>query len=889
MKIRDIQYEKASRKDFAKVGDFIEMPNLIKVQKDSYDWFIKEGLGEVLKDISPIEDYSGNLVLEFFDYYMEDKTKYSIEEAKERDATYSTRLHVKVRLINRETGEIKEQEIYLGDFPLMTDSGTFIINGAERVVVSQLVRSPGCYYAEVFDTKTGKRTYTSTVMPLRGAWLEYETDGNDIFYVRVDRTRKVPITTLLRAIGLVTDDQIRDLFGNEELIEATIAKDPIKTQEEALIEIYKKLRPGELPTVEAARSLFDGLFYDNRRYDLAKVGRYKFDQKLSLATRITGKVAAKDIMDGETGEIFVQAGEVITEETAHDIQNSGINIVELTVGEHTVKVIGNGTVDIHKVLPTLDLAELNIKENVNYQILKSIIDTTEEKDLVKVIGERIDELVPKHITTEDMIASISYLLNLAHGVGNVDDIDHLANRRIRCVGELLQNQFRIGLTRLERVVRERMTIQDLDVVTPQTLINTKPITSSIREFFGSSQLSQFMDQTNPLSELTHKRRISALGPGGLTRERAGFEVRDVHYTHYGRLCPIESPEGPNIGLISALSSFATINEYGFIETPYRKIDPETHRATDIVEYMSADVEDNYIIAQASEPMDENGEFINDRIRVRYRNEIIEVDKDKVQYIDVSPKQLVSVAAAMIPFLEHDDAKRSLMGANMQRQAVPLMTTERPIVATGIEYRAAKDSGILILAEDDGVIQKVTGDAITVKYNNGKTVVHKLRKFKRTNGGTCINQRPIVKKGEIVKKGDAIADGPSTKDGEMSLGKNCLVAFSTWEGYNYEDAILLNERLVKEDVFTSIHIEEYDCECRDTKLGPEEITRDIPNVGDDVLKDLDENGIIRIGAEVRPGDILVGKVTPKGETELTAEERLLRAIFGEKAREVRDTS
>ena len=889
MKIRDIQYEKASRKDFAKVGDFIEMPNLIKVQKDSYDWFIKEGLGEVLKDISPIEDYSGNLVLEFFDYYMEDKTKYSIEEAKERDATYSTRLHVKVRLINRETGEIKEQEIYLGDFPLMTDSGTFIINGAERVVVSQLVRSPGCYYAEVFDTKTGKRTYTSTVMPLRGAWLEYETDGNDIFYVRVDRTRKVPITTLLRAIGLVTDDQIRDLFGNEELIEATIAKDPIKTQEEALIEIYKKLRPGELPTVEAARSLFDGLFYDNRRYDLAKVGRYKFDQKLSLATRITGKVAAKDIMDGETGEIFVQAGEVITEDAAHDIQNSGINIVELTVGEHTVKVIGNGTVDIHKVLPTLDLAELNIKENVNYQILKSIIDTTEEKDLVKVIGERIDELVPKHITTEDMIASISYLLNLAHGVGNVDDIDHLANRRIRCVGELLQNQFRIGLTRLERVVRERMTIQDLDVVTPQTLINTKPITSSIREFFGSSQLSQFMDQTNPLSELTHKRRISALGPGGLTRERAGFEVRDVHYTHYGRLCPIESPEGPNIGLISALSSFANINEYGFIETPYRKIDPETHRATDIVEYMSADVEDNYIIAQASEPMDENGEFINDRIRVRYRNEIIEVDKDKVQYIDVSPKQLVSVAAAMIPFLEHDDAKRSLMGANMQRQAVPLMTTERPIVATGIEYRAAKDSGILILAEDDGVIQKVTGDAITVKYNNGKTVVHKLRKFKRTNGGTCINQRPIVKKGEIVKKGDAIADGPSTKDGEMSLGKNCLVAFSTWEGYNYEDAILLNERLVKEDVFTSIHIEEYDCECRDTKLGPEEITRDIPNVGDDVLKDLDENGIIRIGAEVRPGDILVGKVTPKGETELTAEERLLRAIFGEKAREVRDTS
>jgi len=890
LKITDVQHEKVSRKDFSKVGDFIEMPNLIKVQKDSYDWFVKEGLGEVLRDISPIEDYSGNLVLEFFDYYMEDKTKYSVEEAKERDATYSTRLHVKVRLINRETGEIKEQEIFLGDFPLMTDSGTFIINGAERVVVSQLVRSPGCYYAEEFDTKTGKKTFTSTVMPLRGAWLEYETDGNDVFYVRVDRTRKVPITTLLRAIGVVTDDQIIDLFGNEKLLTTTIEKDPIKTQDEALIEIYKKLRPGELPTVEAARNLFDGLFYDNRRYDLAKVGRYKYNQKLNLATRITYKVAAKDIVNSETGEVFVQAGEVISKEIAEDIQNSGINIVEIKAGENTtVKVIGNGTVDIHKVLPDVDLSELNIKELVNYEVLQDIIEKTDKKDLVKEISKRIDELLPKHITTEDMIASISYLLNLDHGIGEIDDIDHLSNRRIRCVGELLQNQFRIGLTRLERVVRERMTIQDLDVVTPQTLINTKPITSSIREFFGSSQLSQFMDQTNPLSELTHKRRISALGPGGLTRERAGFEVRDVHYTHYGRLCPIESPEGPNIGLISALSTFARINEYGFIETPYRKIDPETHRATDEVEYMSADVEDNYIIAQASEPMDKDGRFINERVRVRHQNEIIEVDRDKVQYMDVSPKQLVSVAAAMIPFLEHDDAKRALMGANMQRQAVPLMTTEEPIVATGIEYRAAKDSGILVLAEDDGTIEKVTGDAITVKYKNGKTVVHKLRKFKRTNGGTCINQRPIVKKGEIVKKGQTIADGPSTKNGEMALGKNCLVAFSTWEGYNYEDAILLNERLVKEDVFTSIHIEEYDCECRDTKLGPEEITRDIPNVGDDALKDLDENGIIRIGAEVRPGDILVGKVTPKGETELTAEERLLRAIFGEKAREVRDTS
>ena len=889
MKIREINHEKSSRKDFAKVGDFIEMPNLIKVQKDSYDYFIKEGLGEVLKDISPIEDYSGNLVLEFFDYYMEDKTKYSVEEAKERDATYSARLHVKVRLINRETGEIKEQEIYLGDFPLMTDSGTFIINGAERVVVSQLVRSPGCYYGEEFDTKTGKKTYTSTVMPLRGAWLEYETDGNDIFWVRVDRTRKVPITTLLRAIGLATDSQMFDFFGDEEMLKATLNKDTIKDQDEALIEIYKKLRPGELPTVDAARNLFNGLFFDNKRYDLAKVGRYKYNQKLSLASRIKGKIVAEDVIDNETGEVFVNAGETITEEVAEDIQNAGINTVDIMFMDKKIRIIGNGTVDIHKVLPKLDLSNLHIKELVNYNVLQNIIENTDKKELAKIIEERMEELVPKHITTEDMLASINFLFNLSHGLGGPDDIDHLANRRIRCVGELLQNQFRIGLTRLERVVRERMTIQDLDVVTPQTLINTKPITSAIREFFGSSQLSQFMDQTNPLSELTHKRRISALGPGGLTRERAGFEVRDVHYTHYGRLCPIESPEGPNIGLISALSSFAQINEYGFIETPYRKVDPKTHKLTDEVEYMSADVEDNYIIAQASEPVDKNGKFVNKRIRVRRKNDIIEVDSDKVQYVDVSPKQLVSVAAAMIPFLEHDDAKRALMGANMQRQAVPLMTTESPIVGTGIEYRAAKDSGILVLAEDDGVIEKVTGSSITVKYKNGKTVVHKLRKFKRTNGGTCINQKPIVKKGEKVKKGDAIADGPATSNGEMALGKNVLVAFSTWEGYNYEDAILINERLVKEDTFTSIHIEEYDCECRDTKLGAEEITRDIPNIGDDSLKDLDENGIIRIGAEVRPGDILVGKVTPKGETELTAEERLLRAIFGEKAREVRDTS
>ena len=889
MEIKDVKFGRTTRKDFSKVGDFIEMPNLIKVQKDSYDWFIEEGLGEVLKDISPIIDYSGNLVLEFFDYYMEEKTKYTEEEAKERDATYSTRLHVKVRLINRESGEIKEQEIYLGDFPLMTESGTFIINGAERVVVSQLVRSPGCYYDEIFDTKTGKKTYTSTIMPLRGAWLEYETDGNDIFWVRVDRTRKVPVTTLLRAIGIATDSQIIDLFGEEEMLKATINKDTIKDQDEALIEIYKKLRPGELPTVEAARTLFDGMFFDNRRYDLAKVGRYKFNQKLSLAARITGHIAYNDIMDQETGEVFVNAGEIISEEVAEQIQNSGINIVDLKLNDKKVRVIGNGTVNIYKALPTVDLSKVHFKDEVNYVVLQNILANTSEEDLPKVLQERYDELVPKHITTEDIIASISMLLNIYHGLGTVDDIDHLANRRIRCVGELLQNQFRIGLARLERVVRERMTIQDLDVVTPQTLINPKPIVAAIREFFGSSQLSQFMDQTNPLSELTHKRRISALGPGGLSRERAGFEVRDVHYTHYGRLCPVESPEGPNIGLISALSSFASINEYGFIETPYRKIDPETHKVTDIVENMSADVEDKYYIAQASEPLNEDGTFVHDRIRVRHQNEILEVEKDKVQYIDVSPKQLVSIAAAMIPFLEHDDAKRALMGSNMQRQAVPLMITDSPMIGTGIEYRAAKDSGILVLAEDDGVVQKVTSDSITMKYNNGKTVTHRLRKFKRTNGGTCINQKPIVRKGEVVKKGDSIADGPSTQNGEMALGKNVLIAFSTWEGYNYEDAVLLSERLVKEDVFTSIHIEEYECECRDTKLGPEEITRDIPNIGDDGLKDLDENGIIRIGAEVRPGDILVGKVTPKGETELTAEERLLRAIFGEKAREVRDTS
>ena len=888
MKLKEVKHEKCTRKTFSKIGDYIEMPNLIQVQKDSYNWFIEEGLGEVLKDISPIVDYSGNLVLEFLDYHMEEKTKYSIEEAKERDATYSSRLHVKVRLINKETGEIKEQEIFLGEFPLMTDSATFIINGAERVIVSQLVRSPSCYYASDFD-KTGKKIYTSTVMPIRGAWLEYETDSNDIFYVRVDRTRKLPVTSLLRSIGIITDDQILELFGNDPKIKATLDKDPVKTQAEALIEIYKKLRPGELPTADAARNLFNGLFFDNRRYDLAKVGRYKFNKKLRLATRIAGQVAYEDIVDPQTGEVLVEKGNVISEEVAEEIQNSGINIVDVNVNDAKVRIIGNGVVNIHKVLPNVNLSDLHFKEDVNYNVLKSIIDTTPEEKLHDVLKERYKELVPLTITTEDMIASISYLLNLDYGIGQIDDIDHLGNRRIRCVGELLQNQFRIGLTRLERVVRERMTIQDLDSVTPQTLINTKPITSSIREFFGSSQLSQFMDQTNPLSELTHKRRISALGPGGLSRERAGFEVRDIHYTHYGRLCPVESPEGPNIGLISALSSFAMIDEYGFVETPYRKVDKETGKLTDIVEYMPADEEDKYIIAQASEPIDKDGKFVNKVIKVRHREEITEVPASKVDYVDVSPKQLVSVAAAMIPFLEHDDVKRSLMGSNMQRQAVPLLIPEAPIVGTGMEYKAARDSEITVTAKNDGVIEKVTADEIIIRNKKNELDTYKLRKFKRTNGGTCINQRPVVQRGEVVKAGDILADGPSTQNGEMALGRNVLIAFSTWEGYNYEDAVLISERLVKEDVYTSIHIEEYDCECRDTKLGPEEITRDIPNVGDDVLKDLDENGIIRIGAEVRPGDILVGKVTPKGETELTAEERLLRAIFGEKSREVRDTS
>ena len=886
--VKDVKHEKTTRKSFSKIGDFIELPNLIKVQKDSYNWFINEGLGEVLREVSPIVDYSENLVLDFLDYHMDEHPKYTVEEAKERDTTYSTKLHVKVRLFNRETGEIKEQEIYLGDFPVMTDTATFVINGAERVVVSQLVRSPSCYYADSLDTKTGKKLYTSTVMPLRGAWLEYETDNNDIFYVRVDRTRKIPVTTLLRAIGLEKDDQILALFGNETLLKATMEKDPIKTMNEALIEIYKKLRPGELPTVEAARTLFDRLFFDPKRYDLAKVGRHKFNDKLSLAKRIRNQVSAETISDPTTGEILVDKDEKISEEIAWKIQNLGINSVKIKCGDSFIIVLGNGTVDIKNYVD-IDISDLHIKELVNYAVLKEIMEKTAPEDLHEELKARKEELVPRHITNEDIIASISYLLNLYHGLGKIDDIDHLGNRRIRCVGELLQNQFRIGLARLERVVRERMTIQDLDSITPQALINTKPISSAIREFFGSSQLSQFMDQTNPLSELTHKRRISALGPGGLTRERAGFEVRDIHYTHYGRLCPVESPEGPNIGLISALCSFARINEYGFIEAPYRKVDKETGKVTDQVDYLSADEEDKYTIGQATEPLDKDNRFINKRIKVRQVTEFKEVPAEQVDYIEVSPKELVSVAAAMIPFLEHDDVKRSLMGSNMQRQAVPLLKPEAPIVGTGMEYRAAKDSGITVTAKEDGIVEKVTGDEIQIRNKKNEVTLYKLLKFKRTNGGTCINQRPIVQVGEKVKAGETIADGPATQNGEMALGRNVLIAFSTWEGYNFEDAVLISERLVKEDVYTSIHIEEYNCECRDTKLGPEEITRDIPNVGEDVLKDLDEDGIIRIGAEVRPGDILVGKVTPKGETELTAEERLLRAIFGEKSREVRDTS
>mgnify|MGYP004457558539 FL=1 len=886
--MREVKSGKTSRMYFGNIEDVIEMPNLIQVQKDSYEWFTKKGLKEVLTECSPITDYSGKLILEFVDYHFSEETKYSIEESKARNTTYATRLQVKVRLINRETGEVKEQEIFMGDFPVMTDYGTFIINGAERVIVSQLVRSPGCYYDRAFD-KLGKKLYTATIMPNRGAWLELETDSNDIYSIRIDKARKLPITLFLRAIGIATDSQILELFGEDERIVATLEKDPIKTEDEALIEIYKRLRPGEMPSVEAAKNLLTGLFFDPRRYDLTKVGRFKYNTKLSLATRIAGQVSAEKIVNPETGELLVSKDKTITPEIAEAIQESGINEVKVKIEDKIINVIGNGTVWIGSFVDG-DLSELGIEERVNYAVLKEILADVEanDKDLYKTLEENYDRLLPNHITKEDMIASINYLTNLAHGIGTIDDIDHLGNRRVRCVGELLQNQFRIGITRLERVVRERMAVQDLDIVTPQSLINIKPVVSSIKEFFGSSQLSQFMDQNNPLTELTHKRRISTLGPGGLSRDRAGFEVRDIHHSHYGRLCPIESPEGPNVGLIGSLSTYAIINKYGFIETPYRIVDKKKGVVTDEIRYFPAEEEDNYIIAQANEPLDKKGKFLNSKIKVRHRDDLLEVGPNEVDLMDVSPRQLVSVAAALIPFLENDDAKRALMGSNMQRQAVPLIKTDSPIVGTGMEYRTAKDSGVCVVAKNDGTVEKVTADKITLKTKKGLEE-YNLIKFKRSNQGTCSNQRPIVKKGEIIKAGDIIADGPSTDQGELALGKNILIGFMTWEGYNYEDAILINEKLVKEDVLTSIHIEEYDCESRDTKLGPEEITRDIPNVGDDALKDLDDRGIVRIGAEVRPGDILVGKVTPKGETELTAEERLLRAIFGEKSREVRDTS
>ncbi|WP_073249896.1 DNA-directed RNA polymerase subunit beta [Caloramator proteoclasticus] len=889
--VHPVQVGKRTRMSFSKIKEVIDMPNLIEVQLNSYQWFLDEGLREVFEDVNPITDYTGNLVLEFVDYKLDyDNIKYTVEECKERDATYAAPLKVKVRLVNKETGEVKDQEVFMGDFPLMTEQGTFIINGAERVIVSQLVRSPGAYYAETID-KSGKRLYSSTIIPNRGAWIEYETDSNDIIYVRIDKTRKLPLTVFIRALGLGLDNEIIQFFGEDEHLRATIEKDSTKTTEEGLIEIYKRLRPGEPPTVESATTLIEGLFFDPKRYDLSRVGRYKFNKKLALALRLAGQIAADTIAHPETGEILVEEGQKISRETAWAIQNAGINVVDVLVEGKRVKVIGNNFVDIHSLNLPYDLSDLNIREFVHYPTLKAILDEyQDEEDVKDAIRQNIHQLIPKHIIKDDIFASISYCLNLSFGIGYVDDIDHLGNRRLRAVGELLQNQFRIGLSRMERVIKERMTIQDLDVVTPQQLINIRPVAAAIKEFFGSSQLSQFMDQTNPLSELTHKRRLSALGPGGLSRERAGFEVRDVHHSHYGRMCPIETPEGPNIGLINSLATYARVNEYGFIQTPYRIVDKQNGLVTDKVVYLTADEEDQYIIAQANEPLDENGRFIDKRVTARAKKEIVVVSSNQVDLMDVSPKQIVSVATAMIPFLENDDANRALMGSNMQRQAVPLIKTEAPIVGTGIEYKAAKDSGVIPLAKADGVVVRVTGDTVQIKRDeDGKIDTYKLIKFKRSNQGTCINQRPIVNEGDRVKKGDIIADGPSIDQGEIALGKNILIGFMTWEGYNYEDAILISEELVMNDVFTSIHIEEYECEARDTKLGPEEITRDIPNVGEDALKDLDDRGIIRIGAEVRSGDILVGKVTPKGETELTAEERLLRAIFGEKAREVRDTS
>ena len=882
---------KRTRMSFSKIKEIADLPNLIEIQVDSYKWFLEEGLKEVFEDISPIEDYTGNLILEFVDYSLDEKPKYDIEECKERDATYHAPLNVKVRLINKETGEIKEQKVFMGDFPLMTDRGTFVINGAERVIVSQLVRSPGVYYALDRDMKTGKKMISSTVIPNRGAWLEYETDTNDVIYVRVDRTRKQPVTVLLRALGIGTDEEIKELLGEDERLLATLDKDNTNSVESGLVEIYKKLRPGEPPTVESASSLINALFFDPKRYDLAKVGRYKFNKKLALAYRIMNRISCEDIINPETGEVFVKDGEKISYEKAWEIQNSGINVVHvLSEEEKKVKVIGNNFVDI-KSHVKFDIDDLKIKEKVHYPTLKEILDEcTTEEEIKEALKIRMRELIPKHILLDDIIASINYQFNLFSDVGTIDDIDHLGNRRIRSVGELLQNQVRIGLSRMERVIRERMTVQDMESITPQALVNIRPVSAAIKEFFGSSQLSQFMDQTNPLSELTHKRRLSALGPGGLSRERAGFEVRDVHHSHYGRMCPIETPEGPNIGLINSLSTYAKINEYGFIESPYRKYDKETGKITDEIHYLTADEEDIFVRAQANEPLNENGEFVNERVVCRTVNGTVELlPANRVDFMDISPKQVVSIATAMIPFLENDDANRALMGSNMQRQAVPLVRREAPIIGTGCEYRAAKDSGAVVVAKHSGIAERVTADEIVIRREDGNKDKYKLLKFKRSNSGTCVNQTPIINKNDAIEAGDVIADGPATDLGEVALGRNCLIAFMTWEGYNYEDAVLINERLVKEDRLSTIHIEEYECEARDTKLGPEEITRDIPNVSENAIKNLDERGIIRIGAEVDSGDILVGKVTPKGETELTAEERLLRAIFGEKAREVRDTS
>ncbi len=907
--VKDVKLGKNTRKSFAKINEVLEMPNLIEVQKNSYQWFLDEGLKEVFRDISTITDYNGNLELNFIDYRFDEEPKYSVAECKERDVTYAAPLRVTARLNNTETGEIKESEIFMGDFPLMTDSGTFVINGAERVIVSQLVRSPGVYYS--FDKdKTGKDLFKSTVIPNRGAWLEYEMDSNDVVYVRIDKNRKIPLTTFIRSLGYGTNDEIEQLFGPDERLHQTILqKDQTENREEALLEVYKKLRPGEPPTVESAVTHLNNLFFDARRYDLSRFGRYKYNKKLGVGSRLSGHVLSRPVVNPLTGEIMAEAGDFINFDKAMEIENAGVSEAFVTVEvreivtsaatgetvtkteECEVKIIGNGMVDISNFVD-FDTVELGINEKVSFSVLKEILEDSESKEeIIENIKARADELVPKHIIVDDIIATISYFLNLCEGVGTVDDIDHLGNRRIRSVGELLQNQFRIGFTRMERVIRERMNIQsqDIEVVTPAALINIRPITAAIKEFFGSSPLSQFMDQNNPLAELTHKRRLSALGPGGLSRDRAGFEVRDVHYTHYGRMCPIETPEGPNIGLISYLASFARINEYGFIEAPYRKVDKETGIVTDEVVYMTADVEDNYMVAQANEPLTEDHKFARPKVNGRYRDQILEIERDKIDFMDVSPKMVVSVATACIPFLENDDANRALMGSNMQRQAVPLLKTENPIVGTGMEYKACVDSGVAVVSKAPGVVEKVDADKIVVKEDDGNIRTYQLTKFKRSNAGTCTNQRPIVEKGERIEAHQVIGDGPATSNGELSLGKNALIGFMTWEGYNYEDAVLLNENLVKQDKYTSIHIEEYEIESRDTKLGPEEITRDLPNVGEDALKDLDENGIIRIGAEVRSGDILVGKVTPKGETELTAEERLLRAIFGEKAREVRDNS